>query len=77
MDYTEKLTEINKCELISNDKWKYVITAYEDVIEVEYFEEDFNTKEIVKKPNHSFNLSNCCAIQICEKIIEMRKAYKD
>jgi hypothetical protein len=74
--YTGKLIEINKCELKNNDGWKYKITTYEDITEVKYFEKDSNGK-IVEKSQFNFDIPSCCDIQLCEKIIEMRKAFKE
>ena len=72
--YIEKLLELNKSELSSSDDYKYVISTYEDVTQIEYFEknEDKKYKSIWK-----FDFPSFCDIQICEKIIELRKAFKE
>lgn len=72
--YTEKLTEINKTELWSGNDYKYVITAYEDVTKVDYYEPD---ESKVMKLRSSFDLACIHDIQICETIIRLRKEFKD
>jgi hypothetical protein len=76
MDYTEKLYEINKSELRSKDGWKYDITTYEDETEVKYFDKN-KDGVLVEMPQFNFSIPKCCDVQLCEKIIEMRKAFKE
>jgi len=73
--YIEKLFELNKCELSSNDGYKYVITTYDDETTIEYFEKDIADGEM-KPKGAKYNIPSCHDIQICEKIIKLRKAFK-
>lgn len=74
-----KLYKVNKSELVSDDnEYKYVITAYEDITRIEYYEKDFrdkNSKELIRK--NTYELPSCHDIQVAEKIIELRKLFKD
>lgn len=71
--YTEKLVELNKTELRNEDNnYKYVLIAYDDITEVKYFEKNKDGK-MEENTNFSFSLPSCQDIQICEKIIELRK----
>jgi len=67
---TEELTELNVCELIEDD-YKYVIRCYEDTTEVIYMEKEIKSNKWEEKDK--FNLCSLHDIQICEKIIELRK----
>lgn len=75
MSYTEELIELNITELKSAEYgYKYVITTYEDITRIEYFEKNEDNKLELKD---RYDLPSCHDIQICEKIIELRKAFKD
>ncbi len=71
-----ELIELNKCELRSQDGYKYVITVFEDITKIDYFETDYEkeNKPLVLKQTYEF--PSCHDIQICEKIIEMRKSLE-
>ena len=69
--YVEKLSEFNTTELTSVDDWGYIITTYDDNTKIEYFETKNNEQNI----KETTLIPSCCDIQICEKIIEMRKSF--
>jgi len=71
--YTERLIEINKVELKSADGYKYVITAFEDITQIDYYAIENHKYEL----KQTYDLSSCHDIQIAEKIIELRKAFKE
>lgn len=73
--FVDELFELNKCELGSADGFKYVITTYEDETTIQYFEKDVVDGKM-KPTGTKYNIPGCHDIQICEKIIEMRKAFK-
>lgn len=64
-----KLSELNVAEL-SGSGFKYVITTYADITEIEYFEHKDDLSWLVK---NKFSLPSCYDLQVCEKIIEIRK----
>jgi hypothetical protein len=71
--YEEKLVELNVTELRNEDgEYKYVLTAYDDITEIKYFEKNKEGK-MQEVTNSSFSLPSVYDIQICEKIIELRK----
>lgn len=73
--YIEKLIELNKSELRELDgNYKYIISTYEDVTEIKYLERN---KEGKFEERETYTIPSCYDIQLCEKIIEMRKAFKD
>lgn len=74
--YIEKLMELNKRELISEDGYKYTITTYEDISRIEYLEKDKEDGNKYKLIN-SYDIPSCHDIQVCERVIEMRKAFKN
>lgn len=71
----EKLTELNICELSNGDYYKYRITCYEDITEIEYKEKDSKTKEWIT--TNKLELCSLNDIQICEKIIELRSKFEE
>jgi len=73
--FIDKLFELNKCELSSADGYKYVITTYEYETTIEYFEKDIEDGKM-KSRCSKYNIPSCHDIQICEKVIELRKAFK-
>lgn len=68
-----KLEEINKTELKSYDGYKYEIIAYDDVTTINYYETE-KGKEVLKQ---TYDICSLHDIQIAEKIIELRKAFKE
>jgi len=71
--FTEKLTEINKAELRSSDGYKYVITAYGDITQIDYCE----MVDKQYKIKSTWDIPSCHDIQIAENIIKLRKAFKE
>ena len=71
--YNSRLTEINKTELRSQDEYKYTVAAFDDITEIKYFERNNDNGELELK--NTFDIPSYHDIQICEKIIELRKAY--
>jgi len=73
--FIDKLFELNKCELGSTDGYKYIITTYEDETIIEYIEKDIVDGKM--KSKGKYNIPSCHDIQICEKIIELRKTFNN
>ena len=69
----EKLTEINKVELISDDGYRYIITTYRDITEIKYYETE-NHENVLKE---TYTICSLHDIQICENILRLRKEYKE
>ena len=69
-----ELNELNKTEMTDDDRmYKYIITAYEDMTRIEYYE---NNNEVWSKI-HQYELPSCHDLQICKKIIELRNIFKE